>query len=75
MGSLLGIACQGIPQRSLYCFVLEIEVQLMYNIIQVIGIQYSDTQFLKIIVHFQLLENIDYISHVVITQYYSLFYT
>ena len=47
----------------------------MYNIIQVIGIQYSDTQFLKIIVHFQLLENIDYISHVVITQYYSLFYT
>ena len=32
-----------------------LEVQLLYNIIYVTAIQYSDSQFLKVILHLELL--------------------
>ena len=38
----------------LYLF-FKIEVQLMYNIIQIIGVQYGDLQFLEVIFHLWLL--------------------
>ena len=32
-------------------FLFKIEVQLIYNILQVIGVQYNDSQFYKVIPH------------------------
>ena len=37
----------------------------MYNITYVPGVQYSDSQFLKVILHLKLLQNFGYIPYVV----------
>ena len=47
----------------------------MYNIIQVSGVQHSDSQFLKVMFHLQLLQNIGYIPCIVLYYPCSLFYT
>lgn len=48
------------------CFYLFIfvEVYLMYNIIQVRGVQFGESQFLKVTLHLYLLLTIGYIPYV-----------
>ena len=48
----------------LFCFslIFFIQVQLMYNIILVSGIQHSDLVFLQIILHYRLLQDNAYNS-------------
>ena len=53
--------------KLIYC----IEVQLIYNVIFVLGIKYSDLVFLPIILHFIII-NIGYIPYAV--HYTLVFY-